>query len=277
MDTAGGIVRTRGRGLFRKRSLTPVVGDYVEIEIQDDGDGIIRRILDRRNCFKRPPVSNLDCILTVFSPVEPKPDFRLIDKLLIMAQSNNVIPALCMNKSDLVTNDTAENILSPYRICYDVFKISTFTGEGMDQLKKYISGMNTAIAGASGVGKSSITNLLAPDANMETSKISRKTNRGIHTTRHVELFKLTGGGYLYDTPGFTSFDLSGIAPEELAGFYPEIARKGIECKFDDCSHTHEPGCAVTEAMRAGEIGSLRYESYVKNYRELLERSKWKNG
>lgn len=274
VDTASGLVQTRGRGIFRKQGLTPFVGDDVDIEIPENGDGVIREILERRNSFLRPPVANLDCIITVFSPAKPKPDFGLVDKLLIMAESKGIEPILCMNKIDLISEKQADEMLSPYSAHYDVFKVSAVTGYGVDKLKECISGRNTALAGSSGVGKSSITNLLIPEADMETSEISKRTGRGRHTTRHVELFKLPEGGYLYDTPGFTSFDLTGIEAKDLSKFYPEILSLEAECRFDDCSHTHEPGCRVLKALRDGNLNPLRYQSYVRTYRELLERSKW---
>jgi len=271
ISTEQGIVRTRGRGIFRKEGITPMVGDLVEIEVLEDGDGVVNAVEPRRNQFSRPPVVNVDCMVIVFAPAEPSPNFDVIDKFLITAESKGVTPVLCMNKKDLVSEEEAEELTSRYRGVYPVLRVSACTGEGIAELKAKISGKASALAGPSGVGKSSITNLLIPDAGMETSGLSHKTGRGRHTTRHVEIFRLSGGGMLYDTPGFTSFDLSDVTEDELDSCYPEICERLGSCRFDDCHHIHEPGCVIREAVSRGEIHPLRYESYIRNFEELKEK------
>lgn len=268
--TEEGVIQTRGRGIFRKDAVTPTVGDHVRIEILQDGDGVINEILERRNSFLRPPISNVDAIVILFAAAQPKPNFDLIDKFLIMAESKNVHPILCMNKCDLVSERKRSQIIERYASVYPLLCVSAETGEGVDALAAELAGKTTAFAGPSGVGKSTLTNLLIPDAGMDTSAVSRKTRRGRHTTRHVEIFDLPGGGMLFDTPGFTSFDLSGITADALAGFYPEFDKYLDCCRFDDCRHLKEPDCAVRQAVDEGKIHELRYASYVKIYEELKE-------
>ena len=274
VKTADAVVQTRGRGIFRKEGITPTVGDQVAITIQEDGDGVIDEIFPRKNVFSRPPIANVDTVVIVFAATKPKPNFDLIDKFLVMAESKNVKAILCMNKSDLVKESKAEEILHRYRKVYPTVRLCARTGEGISELRELIAGCTTAFAGPSGVGKSTIINLLIPDAEMDTSDISHKTNRGRHTTRHVEIFDLPEGGSVFDTPGFTSFDLSDVEAEELDQYYPDILKYKEQCRFDDCHHIKEPECAVREALEEGRLDPLRYQSYVKNFEELRERRKY---
>lgn len=272
IKTEQGIIETRGRGIFRKKGVTPTVGDYVEIELlEKEGEGVLNQIAPRRNLFQRPPIANVDCVIIVFAGTNPQPNFDLIDKFLIMAESKDVEAILCVNKKDLMSSSELAELTAQYEGIYPIYCVSAETGEGIPELEKAIGGKATALAGPSGVGKSTITNRLIPEAEMETSHISRKTGRGRHTTRHVEIFDLPGGGKLYDTPGFTSFDLSEITEEDLEYCYPEIEVHIGACKFDDCHHLKEPGCAVRNAVEQGEIRESRYRSYVRNYEELKEK------
>ena len=264
VETSEGIFRAKGRGLLKKDAGTIVIGDMVEAVPPEEGedDGLILEIFPRKNSFHRPPISNLDRIIVICCPRDPEPNLEVIDKLLIMAESKNTHAILCINKADLDTEGTVDNLKRIYGDIYPVVVTSAKTGEGIEELSTYIKDINVAFAGPSGVGKSSLTNALVPKANMETGDISLKTSRGKHTTRHVEIFSVNGG-YLYDTPGFTSFDLKDIKEDELGNYFPEIRTYSGSCRFSDCYHLEEPDCGVREAVERGEISQERYSSYKK--------------
>lgn len=274
VKTAEGVYQTKGRGIFKKEGITLAVGDNVDIEVLPDGDGVINAIEPRKNQFIRPPIANIDSFIVVFAASKPKPNFNIIDKFLIMAEQNDIEPVICINKCDLVSEETLEEMSAIYRDVYPVIHVSGKTGEGIDCLLEYIKGKRVAFAGPSGVGKSTITNLIIPEANMETGNVSHKTARGKHTTRHVEIFEAEGGGLVFDTPGFTSFDILEAEEDNLCGFYPEIAAYTGCCRFDNCRHIKEPGCQVTEAVEAGKIHRTRYESYLANIEEIRKRRKY---
>ena len=192
-----------------------------------------------------------------------------------MAEIKNIDTVLCLNKCDLVSEEEIQKIREIYRDVYPVFVTSAKTGEGLDEIREYIKGRKVSLAGPSGVGKSSLLNLLIPHAEMETGTVSAKTNRGKHTTRHVEIFDVPGGGMIFDTPGFTSFDLPEETDEDsLADYYPDIARFKGRCRFDNCRHMKEPDCSVREAVEAGLINRTRYESYLANMDEIVNRKKY---
>ncbi len=274
VKTAEGVYQAKGRGIFKKDGITLAVGDYVDLEVLPDGDGVINSIEERKNHFIRPPIANVDCFIVVFAAAKPKPNFTVIDKFLIMAEQNGIDPILCINKSDLVSEDALKEIQSIYEPVYPVITASGKTGMGIDQLLRHIEGRKVAFAGPSGVGKSTITNMIVPEANMETGTVSQKTARGRHTTRHVEIFEALGGGLVFDTPGFTSFDILEAEEDDLADYYPEIAAYKGQCKFDNCRHKSEPGCRVLEAVREGRIHKVRYESYIMNLEEIRRRKKY---
>ena len=274
VKTADGIYQAKGRGIFKKEGITLAVGDNVELEVLPDGDGVINEILPRKNQFIRPPIANVDCFIVVFAAAKPKPNFSIIDKFLIMAEAGNMDAVLCINKCDLASDEELVRIQDIYEGIYPMFFVSAKTGEGIDSLDTYISGKRAAFAGTSGVGKSTITNLIVPQANMETGKISSKTSRGKHTTRHVEIFESREGGLVFDTPGFTSFDILEADEAALSDYYPEFASYKGKCRFDNCRHLKEPDCRVREAAERGEISMARYESYLTNLEQVKKRKKY---
>ena len=276
VDTGSEIIEAKGRGIFKKDGITLAVGDRVELEIIDEAEkkGVINSIYPRKNQFIRPPIVNVDTFVVVFAASKPKPNLVLVDKFLVMAEMHGVEAIICINKRDLVSRDELDEYRNVYDGIYPVIAVSARTREGMDELKKAISGKTAAFAGPSGVGKSTITNALVPHANMETGSISEKTKRGKHTTRHAEIFKAEGGGRIFDTPGFTSFEIMEADEESLMHYYPDIERYSDGCFYDNCRHLKEPQCAVREAVNKGKIHRLRYESYAANMEEIKNRKKF---
>ena len=276
MDTGSEIIEAKGRGIFKKDGITLAVGDKVELEIIDDAEkkGVINSIYPRKNQFIRPPIANVDTFVVVFAASKPKPNLVLVDKFLVMAEMHGVEAVICINKSDLVSPEVLAEYRAIYGNIYPVIAVSARTGEGMDELKQAVSGKTAALAGPSGVGKSTIINALIPHANMETGSISEKTKRGKHTTRHVEIFRADGGGRIFDTPGFTSFEIMEAEEDNLMHYYPDIDRYSVNCYYDNCRHLKEPSCAVREALNEGKIHRLRYESYAANMEEIKNRRKY---
>ncbi|MCI8268404.1 MAG: ribosome small subunit-dependent GTPase A [Lachnospiraceae bacterium] len=262
----------KAKGIFRKRGIKPLVGDDVEFTILDETaqEGNIDEILPRKNQLVRPASANVDQALVIFAVVEPEPNRNLLDRFLVMMERQQVPVIICFNKMDL---DKGRHGLF-YQEIYknsgcQVHLISTYSGQGVEEIRKCLRGKTTILAGPSGVGKSSLTNLLQPLAEMETGEISRKIQRGKHTTRHAELFYVEEDTYLMDTPGFSSLYLEDLAAETLKYYFSEFARYGVGCRFgEDCVHVEEPGCGVKEAVREGKISQSRYDNYRLLYQEL---------
>ena len=272
-----GVYECKAKGIFRKDGIKPLVGDDVEIDILDEKDmeGNIMQILPRRNDLIRPAVANIDQALVVFAAAKPKPHFQLLDRFLVMMESKEIPAILCFNKSDIVDDAEIASLKEIYENCgYPLLFTSAKEETNIDELKELLRGKTTAIAGPSGVGKSSLINQLQSGVKMETGSISRKIERGKHTTRHSELIVLEEGSYIMDTPGFSSLYVGDMEKEELKYCFPEFSAYEGKCRFNGCSHTHEPGCAVREAVEEGKIHRMRYEDYTFLYRELQEKKRY---
>lgn len=260
------------RGIHRKEGgITPLAGDRVTFEIIDERkkEGRIDRILERRNYFIRPPVANIDQLAIVMSVVSPSPDFMLVDKLLITCISKDIKPLIIINKADLDTDNGIETIKKAYENTgFTILVLSKFFPDRYENLYKHLIGNTTAFAGQSGVGKSTILNAVLKNWVMETGEVSERIQRGKHTTRHVQLFRLNDGGYVLDTPGFSSFSVLEVGHQDLQNYYPEFSSKTEECRFKGCSHTGEPDCAIRELYNSGKIDEGRYNRYVELYKEL---------
>lgn len=267
----------KAKGIFRNRNIKPLVGDNVEFTILDEADmeGNIDSILPRCNALIRPAVANVDQALVVFSITHPEPNLNLLDRFLVMMESQEVPVTICFNKIDLTGNESMDRYRDIYKKAdYPVIFTSTYGQEGMEEIRDLLRGKTTVLAGPSGVGKSSLTNLIQPKAGMETGGISEKIQRGKHTTRHAELFYVEENTYLLDTPGFSSMFIADMAENELKDHFPEFGAYQEECRFLGCVHIGEPVCGIKAAVADGKISESRYENYRLLYQELKDKRRY---
>lgn len=268
------LIQCRGRGVFRNRGESPLVGDFVDYDKEDQSEGYVMKIHPRKNELVRPPIANIDQAFLVFSVKEPAFNTSLLDRFLVVLESFNVEPILILTKMDLLNEAELEALQSYIRdyeeIGYTI--IQTYAGDPslMERVEPYLKEKITVLAGQSGVGKSTMLNTLLPDLNLKTNEISQSLGRGKHTTRHVELIEVAGG-LLADTPGFSSFDFEMIEKEQLTNCFPELERISENCKFRGCLHIKEPKCAVKEAVDNGVIRNYRYEHYKQILQEIQDR------
>ena len=272
-----GILECKAKGIFRKNKLKPLVGDRVLVTLlnKEEKTGNIEEILERENELIRPAVANIDQALVVFALKSQEPNFNLLDRFLLMMKQKGLPCILAFNKADLVGEDRLAEIRSLYeKSGHPIFFISAKNEVGLLELKDALLGKITTLAGPSGVGKSSLINSLQIGVSMETGTVSEKIQRGKHTTRHSELIPIDEDSFILDTPGFTSLSVFNLEKEELESLYSEFEPYRKHCRFTPCSHTHEPDCAVKEALEQGEISRVRYENYQQIYEELKEKKKY---
>lgn len=272
VKTENEVIECHARGKFRKDELSPIVGDKVEISLNDDSTGHIVKIFPRKNFLIRPGVANVDILVLVSAAKSPLPDFSLLDKLLVIAESKNIKSVICLNKTDLADANEAEQFISVYqRANYPCICASAKTGEGVDEIRDIIKGKTVAFAGLSGVGKSSLLKRIT-GIDLKTGDVS-KIQRGKHTTRHVELIS-AADTLVFDTPGFSRLDADELRAGDLWQYFPEIVPLHGECKFRTCNHVGEKGCCVKEAVEGGSIAPSRYENYVALFNKLKEIKDW---
>lgn len=272
-----GVYECKAKGVFRKEKIKPLVGDNVRIEILDEENktGNIVEIFPRKNELIRPAVANIDQALVVFAVTKPTPHFNLLDRFLVMMERKEIPVVLCFNKKDIATSPEIAELEAIYEKCgYPIVFTSALEQENIEEIRRLLLKKTTAIAGPSGVGKSSLINLLQNQVQMETGTISRKIERGKHTTRHSELIAVDADSYIMDTPGFSSLYVNDFEKEELKYYFREFASYEGQCRFQGCDHVHEPGCAVKEALEEGKIHQVRYKNYLEMYTELKEKKRY---
>ncbi|MDR4434103.1 ribosome small subunit-dependent GTPase A [Bacillus tequilensis] len=269
------VIQCRGRGIFRKNKITPLVGDYVVYQAENDKEGYLLEIKARTNELIRPPICNVDQAVLVFSAVQPSFSTALLDRFLVLVEANDIQPIICITKMDLIEDQDTQDAIQAYaedyrNIGYDVYLTSSKDQDSLADIIPHFQDKTTVFAGQSGVGKSSLLNAISPELGLRTNEISEHLGRGKHTTRHVELIH-TSGGLVADTPGFSSLEFTDIEEEELGYTFPDIREKSSSCKFRGCLHLKEPKCAVKQAVEDGELKQYRYDHYVEFMTEIKDR------
>lgn len=278
VQTKNGVYECKAKGSFRNRKLKPYVGDNVEITVlnEETKKGNLDEILERKNFLIRPAVANVDQTLVIFAAAKPDPNLNLLDRFLIMMEQKDIPVVLVFNKKDVAEQEKLAELARIYENCgYQVLSVSALQEDGISEIKEILKGKTSTVAGPSGVGKSSIINLLQSDIQMETGDISEKIERGKHTTRHSELIAIEEETYIFDTPGFSSLYVTDMEKEELKDYFPEFAQYEEGCKFLGCVHVNEPVCGVKDALKEGKISQSRYDNYKLLYEELKENEKRK--
>lgn len=277
VQAKGQVYECKAKGVFRKDKKKPLVGDDVKLDVLDEEKklGNITELLPRHSELVRPAVANVDQALVIFAIVKPRPNFNLLDRFLIMMGQQKLPCIICFNKLDI--DETGDSAV--YEKIYQdsgckILCVSAAEKYNIDVLKEMLRGKTTTVAGPSGAGKSSLVNCLQSDIVMETGTISKKIERGRHTTRHSELIAIEDDTYILDTPGFSSLSLFDMEKEELAAYYPEFADYEKYCKFGGCSHINEPICGIRDAVEEGSISKMRYDNYCQLYAELKEQRKY---
>ncbi len=276
-DGISNVYECKAKGIFRNKKIKPLVGDDVEFTILDEQEktGNIVDILERENELIRPAVANIDQAMVVFAATDPEPNLNLLDRFLVTMESQDVPVVICFNKKDLVSEKEAKKLTSIYEAAgYEVHLTNAKSGDGIEQIRGLLRGKTTVLAGPSGVGKSTITNEIQPEAAMETGSISEKIKRGKHTTRHSELFFVEADTFVMDTPGFSSMFVDNMKPEELQQFFPEFDSFIPDCRFLGCVHVGERECGVKDAVKSGRLSKARYENYRLIYEELKNKRRY---
>lgn len=271
------VYECKAKGVFRRNQEKPLVGDNVEMTVLDEENntGNITAILPRKNSLIRPAVANVDQALVIFAMQKPEPNYNLLDRFLIMMQQKDIACLICFNKDDYATPEEKQQITKIYEATgFPVLTVSAREGTGIDDLKKMLTGKTTTVAGPSGVGKSSLINVLQSSVQMETGEISSKIERGKHTTRHSELIAIEENTYILDTPGFSSLGVFDCEKEDVTAFYAEFAKWEPQCRFGGCMHMKEPDCGVKKALEEGKISRIRYENYSQIVEECSRKKKY---
>lgn len=272
VEAAGTVYECKARGVFRKKRITPLVGDFVTISVNDNAENTVDEIHPRKNFLNRPPVSNIDNLIIVISTAEPKPNFLVADRLIANAEYKSIEPIIAVSKGDIAPVNAVKDAYAKSGITF----VDLNKNGSVEKLSALMKGKTTAFTGNSGVGKSTLLNRLDPNLNLSTAPISQKLGRGRHTTRQAELFKVCGG-FVVDTPGFSSFEFEKneiIPKNELAYCFREFREHLDGCKFSTCSHTGDKGCKICEAVAEGKIGKTRHENYIALYKAASEINEW---
>lgn len=274
VESEGIVYQCRGRGVFRMKKITPLVGDYVSFDLDENDEGYIQDVGKRKNDLIRPPIANVDQAIVVASGVEPDFSPLLLDRFLVLIESKGIQPIILITKIDLL-NDQEKTKIDKYKteyeaIGYNVLLVSAKLEDGLEAIRPHLSNRTSVIAGQSGVGKSSLLNALNPNLNITTNHISKSLGRGKHTTRHVELVEVNNG-LVADTPGFSSLEFQDLNLDEIGNCFPEMEVRKSDCKFRGCMHVKEPKCAVKVAVENGEITAYRYKHYLQFVEEIQNR------